>query len=123
MESELHVESTAGQGSRFWFNLMLPKIPDTISEPNRAFPDNSTGNCSPDTPEASLLLPSAEELQRLLEFAEIGDLTMLRRYIHTLAHNDQQLIPFTQKLSRLVDSFRFDDVQHFLQHYLGKKSS
>jgi CheY-like chemotaxis protein len=69
------------------------------------------------------VVPSKEDLETILEFAEISHITGIQQSLQNIKKADKQLIPFVNKIEDLVDNLQFKQITEFIKHYLqGTKS-
>jgi hypothetical protein len=125
MGGSLQVESSIGQGSLFWFQLLLPEIqagsPERGSElqvqaPAAVWVKREELHLFGDSPGA-FIPPPLSELATLIELARLGDIANLRRQAESLKAKSGQLAPFVAELERLVRTFQIDIIQSWLRSY------
>lgn len=118
MGSELHVESTVGKGSLFWFDLMLPSIsqPKPASEGSIVFSEKAEDESSQEDEEI-FELPPQNTLSHIYYLAGIGDVIELRAYLETLAETHPESVAFIQRLRRFTKQLQLTSLQKFLQPY------
>ena len=66
----------------------------------------------------TIISPAIEELVQLHDLALSGRLQALKDKAQQLEHQDLQLAPFTQKICKLIEDFRVDEVQRFIKQHL-----
>ncbi len=101
MGSELHVKSTVGQGSVFWFDVTFPMF-ETVEEKN----------------EAAILLPPRDMLKHLSQLASSGDIIAVRDALHTLETSERRYADFIAKLSPLAQQWQIGRIQNYLAQCL-----
>ncbi|GAK49046.1 signal transduction histidine kinase [Candidatus Moduliflexus flocculans] len=69
---------------------------------------------------AELVLPPANSLRALLEFAQIGDILELRRQLAALADTNAEWQPFLRPLQELAQQFRLTDIRAQLEAALAR---
>ncbi len=118
MGCELQVNSSVGQGSRFWFDLDVPsdEIADVFTDAegldDLALP--------PDLTEETLLLPEIEVLKHLYKLTKLGDVFALRRHIDDIETNNAQYIPFTRTIRQWAQNLNIPAIQRFLEQYIER---
>jgi PleD family two-component response regulator len=65
-----------------------------------------------------LAVPSEEDLETLLEFAEISHITGIQQSLQNIYKVDKQFIPFVTKIEELVDNLQFKQITELIEHYL-----
>jgi len=65
-----------------------------------------------------LVVPSKEDLETLLEFAEISHITGIQQSLQNIKKADKQFIPFVTKIEDLVDNLQFKQITELIKHYL-----
>jgi hypothetical protein len=119
MGSELHVESTAGQGSRFWFELHVPEISGAAGPTEWTYEELSAQKGELEgqaAREALQLIPlPAAETKQLLAFAERGSVKRILAVLNDIdEHRDEKYRPFIKKLRELAESFQIDEIVELL---------
>jgi CheY-like chemotaxis protein len=66
----------------------------------------------------SLVTPPQEILEELLEFAEGGCITDIRKSIANMKEFDHNLIPFANRIEQLTENFQFEQVIESIKSYL-----
>jgi K+-sensing histidine kinase KdpD len=97
------VESEPGKGSRFYFTLPKPTCDMSA--------DYDTFSASASLP------PLREELEKLIDFARLGDIGAIRQEADTLMRTDKQLIPFAKELKQLAGTFQISKIRMFLKSF------
>jgi signal transduction histidine kinase len=69
--------------------------------------------------EETIIVPSAETLERLYAYAKKGDLDSIVEEANHLEQMERKFKPFAQELSRLADDFQVKQLQHFIQKYIA----
>ncbi len=65
-----------------------------------------------------LVVPSREDLEALLEFAEISHVTGLQQSLESLKKVDEKFTPFATAIEELIESFQFEEVIKMIESYL-----
>jgi DNA-binding response OmpR family regulator len=65
-----------------------------------------------------LVVPSREDLEALLEFAEISHVTGLQQSLEKMRKVDEKFTPFATAIEELVESFQFEKVIKMIESYL-----
>jgi hypothetical protein len=119
MNSELHVQSTVGKGSIFWFDLDIIESEIQTSEPaSEEQEEESQESLSTPEKEPQIIPPSPEILHKLWEYLNIGDIMEIREYVEQLPGRDQNLRPFVAKVTQLAESLNITELRTFLQQYV-----
>jgi hypothetical protein len=64
------------------------------------------------------VVPSKEELETLLEFAEINHITGIQQSLENIKKEDKQFIPFASRIEELAENFQFEQIIKMIQSYL-----
>lgn len=68
-------------------------------------------------------VPSKEDLENLLKFAEISHITGIQKSLENILKTDEQLSPFVTEIEELVDKFNFQKIIEIIQRSMqGMKS-
>jgi hypothetical protein len=59
-------------------------------------------------------------IKRLLQAAEIGSITMLKKELSKIRETDSKYQPFADKLEKLSDEFHMNQIVKFLKPYCEK---
>jgi len=111
MGGELHVTSTLGQGSRFWFDLVLP---ESDNQPETApFEQTNKPAVAPNI--ESMIIPPPELLASLLNSVLIGDIKEIQDKLIELALLDPQFKPFVDEIQRLTKGFQLNKIRSLLE--------
>ncbi len=114
MGSELHVTSTEGEGSTFWFVLKFPVLDAVHAAPCQT---GDTSACQQEQ-EVRFTPPPLDVLTKLYNLAVIGDIFEIRKQLEHIDREDLQLTPFAEKLRDLAAKLNILKIQQFLKHYL-----
>jgi hypothetical protein len=114
MGSQLHIQSTPGQGSLFWFDLKLLPVTGNFLTQEKKISwkkeneiDNEMDSCNHVT---NLAIPSEEELMSLREFAEMRSITDIRRTLERMKQQDSRLIPFIEHMEAFAQHYQFTHI-------------
>ncbi len=83
----------------------------------------SPANSSNTDDSENIVVPSAAVLQLMLELAEQGRLTKLRKQLEGLTQSDERYHRFTTPVLRLAKQFKADEIETILKQYLTDRSS
>lgn len=67
-----------------------------------------------------LVIPPKEDLETLLEFAEISHITGIQQAIEKIKQSDKQFLPFVSAIEVLLENFQFKRIIEMIQTYLEK---
>ena len=117
MDSKLYLDSTVGEGSRFWFDLDLPEIPGFILDLDVEDVDSNIDPIEPETNNSNvkLILPSEETLKELLELVSCGKIKELSSQINLLAKEKHQYISFIKQSKSLLDDLQLEKLEKMLE--------
>lgn len=116
-ESQLHVKSEVGQGSIFWFDLVLPA---TTGKKMQHTTPHIHIEAQPEPPTVPQV-PTPAELRELLELAVSGDVKQFLRQLETLEYaTNNDLLPFIQKVRNLATTFKMEALCEFLRECLDE---
>ncbi len=120
MGGQLHVTSTEGAGSAFWFKLELPVIDTPATDvPNRMQADGSEHSSQETLTRALAALPS-DWLATLREGAVVVDIEALSDIINRICKRDP--MP-ANALARLAEEFEYDEILSLVQEAEREKLS
>lgn len=113
MQSEIYVQSQVGQGSVFWFDLILTaaSIADAVIS-TRMLPPALAPEPEDITP------PPSEELAVLYELARIGNIRDLRKRLVELDVADPCCHAFVHKLTALARDIKLQEIRAYLHQCL-----
>jgi hypothetical protein len=112
MGGRIHVESAIGQGSRFWFDIVLERAEAQAAmaapQPRLAAPTAQAGTIPSLTEPASadLVPPPPDQLQVLVRLAKAGKMRLNRNIADSLAAGDPIHQPFAARLKALAASYQ-----------------
>jgi len=122
MGSRIYVDSQVGQGSCFWFDLLLP-VSDARGEiaPLTQGPQPPIGNLASAAQSvpiaADLAPPSVDDLENLYTLARKGDIGGLRTYASRLKGDRPETAAFADTLIALAREFREREIEALLERY------
>ena len=73
-------------------------------------------------PSEHIILPSAEELAPLCELIRKGDIMGVYPQADRIERLDQKYTPFAMKIRQLAKTFRIDELEAFINHYMEKET-
>lgn len=115
MGGQLHVSSTPGQGSEFWFELVLPP-----GRSDRVSAESPLAKPLLTTPQGAMIYPPVSALNDLYQVAEIGDLVGIHELLNQIEQSDAQCQPFVEKMRQLARSFQLKQIKTMLDKVLHK---
>jgi len=113
MDGKLNVESTLGEGSKFWFEIVLIKI----SGWNKIKIEEKK-NIIIQTEQISIIPPSKKELTILYDLLMMGDLDALQEKAMEIRIANKKFIPFVTQINKLAKEFRLDEIEDFIKQYI-----
>lgn len=132
MGSKIQVESKLGVGSTFSFEVsfnisdkwkqQIPANHQDHSKLNYKYDNAENINLSStfNKENAQLILPIAEDLQKLLELTQHGSLSKILKTAEEIAQQDSKYIPFTQEIIQLVKLCELEEVEELLKTSLQR---
>ncbi|GAB4176845.1 MAG: hypothetical protein Fur005_38860 [Roseiflexaceae bacterium] len=112
MGSTLYVESTPGQGSRFWFDLLLPEVANATQ---LRLPEEEPAEHQPPESWQASIAPSVAILNELIELARIGDIDALQHYLAHLRQAEPDLAAFVGMVAQLAETFQINLLLSYLE--------
>jgi CheY-like chemotaxis protein len=95
--------------------LNLEWIYDKPQKPNPETDDTLAESAF--TGASSLVAPSRQELDALLDLAMRGNIKAIKSYAEQLGHRDANLIPFAAQLRQLAQGFNTQAIQEFVKQF------
>ncbi|MDY0095032.1 MAG: MASE3 domain-containing protein [Candidatus Vecturithrix sp.] len=111
MGSEIHVTSTPGTGSSFWFDLAVPAVQEPSTDELVRFDPASSSDLL-------IIAPDGKEVEQLYELALIGDVMGIRARLQELQQNAPQCKAFIAQIQHFAKDLRLLEIQQFLQRLL-----
>lgn len=111
MGSEIHVTSTPGTGSSFWFDLAVPAVQEPSTDGFVRFDPASSSDLL-------IIAPDGKEVEQLYELALIGDVMGIRARLQELQQNAPQCKAFITQIQHFAKDLRLLEIQQFLQRLL-----
>lgn len=68
-----------------------------------------------------IIAPSLEVLKYLAQVAKKGDIYKITEEVEKISKTDSSLMPFTQKLTDLAQSFKIKEIRDFIKEFIDKK--
>lgn len=119
MGSQLHVSSTPGTGSTFWFELAMLPDSDVLTDDPVDDEDIGDGQES----DTSVVLPTTDELAELYGMVVLGDVVAIKERCAQLVMSAPKLQPFIEKVTHLTAQFEIGKLNRFLEQCLYQKGS
>lgn len=121
MGGDISVESRAGAGSTFSFEIDLQAVgAHSASEPPDAF-EQVTGALPTEVLPVLAVVPPEPELQVLLELAQRGNMRRIASHAGYLAGMDVRYQPFAEQLDRLAKAYQSKAVLKYIEHALADR--
>jgi len=105
MGSQIHVQSSVGRGSSFWFSLPVDSAAPADAGLPRAVEESELSG------PAAVPRPSRLELDRLRELIQIGDIGGVRRYAADRATAGNPHVLFYQLVTLYAEGFRLRELR------------
>jgi hypothetical protein len=122
MGGELCVKSTVGEGSIFWFEILLPEVtgeedikPPKIIQKDFGIKDSYPQNGEDD----ECIIPSLSELDLLYKSVRIGDIMGIREQLDTIEQIDPSYQVFVKKLRHFAQTFQMKQIRELIAPYIG----
>jgi len=123
MGGELHLDSGAAGGSRFWFEIDVLVVgegaaahqPQGRAAGDEGTPSAATPLFAPDEP--PLVPPSGEELAVLHRLAKVGHMRSIHEHAKRLGEQDERCRPFTERLCSMADRFESRAIVELIERY------
>jgi PAS domain S-box-containing protein len=116
MNSELHLKSTVGIGSRFWFDLELVEEKSLIKNTFKTVELSREVTIEPPATSKQTILPPRNVLNVLQEMAKAGDVGGLEEQLIDLEKNPLYET-FAEKLKTLAEQFQIQQIRDLLNSY------
>jgi len=129
MSSVIQVESKAGQGSTFWFDLevliilMEYEISSHVSEldyqTSDVLEEDMSLHRNAEVPMMEkLIVPPSNEIDILYDLAMMGNMQKIKSHAIYVAEKDKQYLPFATKLQKMARHFEDREILLFLEQYI-----
>lgn len=122
MQSEIHVQSLAGKGSLFWFDLPLTTA-DAAQVAAFAAATAPLSAFAPSSEPERIAPPPHEDLAALYELARIGNILGLRKQLVQLDAADPRWHAFVSKLTALTRDIKLQEIRAYLRQCLENLNS
>jgi signal transduction histidine kinase len=121
MGGQIHVASSEGQGSRFWFDILLEPAEPMLERPQAvALP--APGETKAAAAQSLAPLP-AEQLDTLLTLARAGNMRAIRAYAEALSARDPAHAPFAERLTALAGAYQSRAILELVSSCADKKEA
>lgn len=133
MVSQIFMESTPGVGSKFWFDLDVPINSSVLdltrsdnSQPKIAFQSQNLDYQSDPRlntlfPENKITIPPLEELLKLYQAAQIGDVEGVQQQIDRLQDLTPDYLTFVTETQQLADNFDYEKIVQLIYNFYRNK--
>lgn len=118
MGGDLHVKSTPGSGSLFWFELIL-EAENKKKIIKQTYRNEQTIQEKIDI--KPLMIPPDEVLLRFLEMEKIGDIMGIVKLINKIEQDNDGYVSFVQKMKQLTESYQIEKFVMYINSFLSKE--
>jgi signal transduction histidine kinase len=133
MGSLLQVKSQVGEGSTFYFDLLLPVIKLEEGKLSEQLIKRSSKQISKEQPVlqedhlsnkvnmTKLIVPSSEELRLLHELAKLGSMSKINKWAKRLQQQNSQYEPFAKEILTLAQRFESKAILELATQFIEQR--
>jgi signal transduction histidine kinase len=125
MQGEITVESRPGEGSRFRIEAPFPlACANNDAALQASTPASGDDDATPaNDPNAALVPPPSDVLDRLLDFARAGNLRAIRKELPAIVAAGPQYEAFTVRLDALAATYQSPAVLRLIEQYAHERTA